>query len=184
MRRVQDAALRLFTERGFDRVNIDEIARAADVGVATIYRNFGTKEQLVLWDEYDPLLLEALSKELPENDVGDVVEAARRALSAALSQVYQRDHIRILTRATLTRLTPALEQAATSNLRPFRQAIAEVLARRTRDALEAQVFAGAIVAALQAALDRWLDQAGDDPLGRCIDMAFRRLRRIGEAGAG
>jgi len=178
MRRVQTVALRLFGERGFDAVSVDEIARAADVGPATIYRNFGTKERVVLWDEYDPLLLEALARELKG---GDVVEAARRALSSSLAQVYARDRLRILERALLGRVTPALQQASAAELRLLRRAIAEVLGPVVRDRLEADVFAAALVGALEAAIDRWLDQGGEEPLPRCIDLAFRRLRRIGEA---
>jgi len=177
MRRVQAAALELFGARGFDAVSIEEIAVAADVGPATIYRNFGTKERVVLWDEYDPLLLASLQRELGEG--GDVVEAARRALAVALSQIYKRDHLRIRRRALLIRVTPALQQAAAADLRPLRLAIAEVLLPATRDRLEAEVWGAAIVATLEVALDRWLDKGDDEPLARSIDLGFRRLRRIG-----
>jgi AcrR family transcriptional regulator len=182
MRRVQAAALELFGSRGFDAVSIDEIAAASDVGPATIYRNFGTKERLVLWDEYDPLLLALLQRELEGGF--DVVEAARRALSAALSKVYQRDRVRIRQRALLIRITPALQQAAAADLRPMRLAIAEVLLRKARDRLEAEVWGAAIVGALEVALDRWLDKAEDEALARSIDLAFRRLRRVGSGAVG
>lgn len=42
------AAERLFGERGFDAVTMDEIAAAAGVGKGTLYRRFGDKGQLVL----------------------------------------------------------------------------------------------------------------------------------------
>ncbi|MFI6349784.1 TetR/AcrR family transcriptional regulator [Streptomyces sp. NPDC050560] len=44
--RVLDAATRAFTERGVD-VSLLEIARAAGVGVGTVYRHFPSKETLV-----------------------------------------------------------------------------------------------------------------------------------------
>ncbi len=44
--RIVDAASALFEERGAD-VTLDEVARRAGVGVATVYRRFGTREGLV-----------------------------------------------------------------------------------------------------------------------------------------
>jgi AcrR family transcriptional regulator len=45
--RVLDAAAALFAEHGL-RVGIEEIAQRAGVGVGTVCRNFGTKEELVI----------------------------------------------------------------------------------------------------------------------------------------
>lgn len=43
---ISDAATRLFFERGFDRVTIDEIAEAADVGRMTVFNHFPRKEDM------------------------------------------------------------------------------------------------------------------------------------------
>jgi AcrR family transcriptional regulator len=180
MARVQAVALDLFEARGFAGVPIEEIARAADVGPATIYRNFGGKERLVLWDEYDPLLLAALAAELAE---ADVLTAVQTALSRSLAHVYRDDRERVLRRARLIRATPALQAAATADQAALQVAIAAVLlqARRAPDELAARVFAGAIVAAFVAGIDRWLDTDGREPLGRCFRMALDRLRRLASA---
>lgn len=42
-RRVLDAAVRLFVDRGYHATTIDAIAGAADVSVETIYKRFGSK---------------------------------------------------------------------------------------------------------------------------------------------
>ena len=44
--RITEAARRLFAERGFDRVIVAEIARAAEVSEATVFNYFSTKEEL------------------------------------------------------------------------------------------------------------------------------------------
>lgn len=180
MLRVQAVALGLFERDGFDAVSIEAIAAAAEVGPATIYRNFGTKERIVLWDEYDPLLLEAIAAALAEHSI---LEAVSKALASTLGEVYARDRERILRRARILRSTPSIAQLAGADARLLRAALAEVLqrGRHARDAFEADVFAGAIVSTLEAAVNRWLDADGKPSLARCFALGFRRLAGLATA---
>ena len=61
-RRVLAAAQQLLTEAGVDAVEIREVARAAGVGVGTIYRRFGDKSGLcaALLDEHERAFQERL----------------------------------------------------------------------------------------------------------------------------
>jgi AcrR family transcriptional regulator len=43
---ISDVATRLFIERGFDNVTVDEIAEAADVGRKTVFNHFARKEDM------------------------------------------------------------------------------------------------------------------------------------------
>jgi AcrR family transcriptional regulator len=47
-RHIADTAARLFAERGYERVTVSEVARAAEVAEQTLYNYFPTKEQLVV----------------------------------------------------------------------------------------------------------------------------------------
>jgi AcrR family transcriptional regulator len=46
---IAETARRLFGERGFERVTVAEIARAAEVSEQTVFNYFPTKEDLVYW---------------------------------------------------------------------------------------------------------------------------------------
>lgn len=57
MTRIQHIAVELFERHGFDKVTVEQIADAAEVSPSSVYRYFGTKEGLVLRDEYDDAVL-------------------------------------------------------------------------------------------------------------------------------
>ena len=72
-------ALRLFLDRGFDRVTVAQVAEAADVAEQTVFNHFRTKEDLVFayLDEYEDELVVAVR----DRDAGEgVVDAFGRAL--------------------------------------------------------------------------------------------------------
>jgi len=71
-------AMRLFTERGFDSVSIEEVADAADVSASTIYRNFPTKEDLALerFAARQLELLDQIERQPRRGTLGDLVIAA------------------------------------------------------------------------------------------------------------
>ena len=78
MRTIQERALDLFDARGFDAVTIEEIAAAAEVSPSSVYRYFGTKEGLVVADEFDSWSQEAVEGILDVNDpVGSLLNVVR-----------------------------------------------------------------------------------------------------------
>ncbi|WP_375771240.1 TetR family transcriptional regulator [Archangium gephyra] len=94
---------------------VEELATAARVAPATVYRNFGAKERLVLWDEYDPMLLEAISERLgtlpPQ-------ESTLEALVASLDALYGEDRKRMLRRARLISEHPQLQAVTAADRCP------------------------------------------------------------------
>lgn len=73
---IAETAWRLFSERGFDRVTVAEVAREADVAAATVFNYFPTKEDLFYsgLDVYGARLVEAVAA----RDAGEAVLLAVR----------------------------------------------------------------------------------------------------------
>lgn len=174
-RAVQAVALDLFEESGFDPVTMEQIAEAAGVGVATLYRYFGTKEQVVLWDEYDPPLFEHVAMRSAGNSA---IQAAQAAIRERLDAFYADDSQRILRRARLVATNATLHAGVLNNLEVLRTGLVQALTRRKggRATFEAEVAAGAVVACLRTAIDAWVRANGRPRLGRVIDDAFASLR--------
>jgi AcrR family transcriptional regulator len=76
---IADAAARLFAERGYERVSVAEVARAAEVSEQTVYNYFQTKEALVT-DRDEPLQAE-LCRRIRERDPDSTAAAAIRPLA-------------------------------------------------------------------------------------------------------
>lgn len=67
-----DAALKLFRERGYDHVKLEEVAEEADVSVGTVYTYFKTKNALllaVIVDDFDRAFV--MSSKVLENPIKD-----------------------------------------------------------------------------------------------------------------
>src|SRR3954462_9329334 len=63
---IQEHALRLFQQQGYDATTVEQIAEAAEVSPSTFFRYFPTKEDTVLTDEYDALIVDAVRAQPPE----------------------------------------------------------------------------------------------------------------------
>lgn len=173
MRRVQAAALTLFEARGFGAVTIEEIAAAADVGPATVYRNFGTKERIVLWDDYDPTLFAEIALRMP----GPPIEVVLEGLVAALGPIYASDRDRLLRRTRLALSVPEIVATSAGDMQRLRHGLAALFVewKVARAGLEAEVLAAAITGTLEVALAHWVQAGGRTALAAILRRAFRHL---------
>jgi AcrR family transcriptional regulator len=176
MRRVQDVAMALFRERGFDAVTVDEIARGAGVGVASVFRNFGTKENLVLWDEYDPLLFEGLASHLGKKRP---LAALAAAVGEGLATFYDSERRRLLARTDLAMRTPAVAAASRGNVERFRRELARTLRRHVKDEFEREVLCAVFTTTLEVAVERWRRERARRSLATVLREALRHVARLG-----
>lgn len=142
---IQEHALRLFREKGYAQTTVEEIADAAEVSPSTFFRYFPTKEDVVLYDVLDPVLIEAFRaqpRELPP------LTAFRRTLIEVYAALPPDELAATEERAALMRIVPELRARM---LDEFIRGIAlmmDGLADRTgrpRDDFALRVLVGAIV---------------------------------------
>ena len=124
--RISDVATRLFFERGFDGVKIDEIAEAADVSRMTVFNHFPRKEDMFfdLDGEGRQDLLEALQK---RKAATPPVEALRRFAHLAVN--HQRPYVRFFdAHSDQFMATLQASEALKARARAIRDELTDVLA--------------------------------------------------------
>ena len=177
MREVQGAALDLFEANGYDAVSVEAIAAAAGVSPMTVYRHFGTKERIILWDDYDPELLASIAAHAPKLPPLAAIEAG---LIAALDDIYQTDARLVLRRARLLRATPALRLANAPVIAELKATLGATLVLSYPRLSEgrAELLASVVCVALETAVNRWVDARGRTPLRDHFRDAFDDLRSV------
>ena len=177
---IQEAALRLFAEQGYNATTCEQIAEAADVSPATFFRYFPTKDDVVLTDDYDPLLLQALS-ERPADETP--IEAVRNSLGAGLRQIYSTDAPSIRARTELILSVPSLRARMYEAQREAEALLAAHIAPRMGGApedLRVRVVTTAIASAMFIAVEAWILEDGDLP--SLMDGALAALEQEFAAG--
>lgn len=169
---IQSVALDLFESRGFDAVTVEEIADASEVSPSSVYRYFGTKEDLVLWADVDlradEHLETALAERVPLDGVRRLVLATIEALDAEAEQLARR-------RVALMMSTPELEQAGSARTYALAEGLGTLLATRLGRPsvdLEVQVFAHALTGGLLGMLHHWHGTGFAQPLLTVATEAF------------
>jgi AcrR family transcriptional regulator len=167
---IQEHGLRLFAEQGYEATTVEQIAAAAEVSPATFFRYFPTKEDLVIQDDYDPLLVGAL-------------ETAPADLPPLAAQIPVAERRVVFERVKLVMSVPALRARSLDNMVATIDVLAPPLARRLgRDEtdLTVRLYVGAVIGAWLAVLLEWIASDGALDVADLMDTALGAL----EAGLG
>ena len=170
---IQAEALRLFAEQGYEATTCEQIAAAAEVSPATFFRYFPTKEDVVLSDEYDDLLVELLRSRPPDEPP---LVALRRALATALGTFTPDEEDRVRQRVGLAFSVPALRARLYQQQQAQEELLAAELAARLGadpGGLRVRVVAAALSAALVVSVGVWAAEGGS--LARHIDDGLAEL---------
>ena len=184
-RLIAETAWRLFADRGFDRVTVAEVAREAQVALATVFNYFPTKEDLFYsrLEAFETRLLEAVST----REAGEpVLVAFQRHLlepGGLLAQVEAGDPDALERLRTVSRMvaaSPALLARERQAIARYADSLAALLAAETgapADDLSAHVAANALLGVHRTLIDytRRRVLADQEPARLAADV-----RRLGQ----
>jgi AcrR family transcriptional regulator len=175
---IQEEALKLFREQGYQATTIDQIAAAADISPSTFFRYFPTKEDVVVEDAFDDLFVTAFGE---AGKAADPVAEVRRIMAAAMSVMPANEWEKSEERAALVLSEPALRARSIDNLLAVSaramQALAESAGRPADDVGVAAVT-GAVMGVIASVAMSTAERGRLTGLGDRLDTALARLEGV------
>jgi AcrR family transcriptional regulator len=175
---IQREAMRLFQKQGYEETTIEQIAAAVEISPSTFFNYFPSKEDVVLYDAYDPVVA-SLMTERPANEPPSI--SIRRVLEA-MGGVFDRDRDIILARGRLWFEVPALRARLWEELEKAQVFISGLIAQRSGrdvDDFETRVTVMIVVGAAMEAMREWVRRDGQ---GSFVALVNRALDLV-DAGA-
>ncbi|MFE0425412.1 TetR/AcrR family transcriptional regulator [Streptomyces sp. NPDC058953] len=173
---IREATYRLIAEQGYEATTVEQIAQAAEVSPSTVFRYFPTKEDIVLTDEFDPVLEEQLRARPAGEDPLESLLTVFRAGFAASVAAGRED---VVQRTRLVLEVPAVRARMTETMAETSQVVIRALADRDgldRDDLRLRIFAAAVTGVLREVLVVWAERGHHDDLMAMLDEALGQLR--------
>ncbi|WP_051551394.1 TetR family transcriptional regulator [Nocardioides sp. URHA0020] len=174
--RLVDAAMALFSERGFEATSIEDVVARAGTGRTTFFRHFPTKEDVVFPD-HDGLLLQVDAR-LATGTAATASTALREAGGLVLEH-YLAEGDTARQRYRLTRSVAPLRQRELASVHRYFRLFAGHLRGwygESPDAvLRAELTASAVITAHNHVLRAWLHGDDDEPRARfaaALDQAL------------
>lgn len=175
--RLQEAALALFSERGFDQTTAAEIAARAGVTERTFFRHFADKREVlfggsnVLQERIVSGVAEAPGEHGPLEAVADGLGAAAALLGEARRDLTAQ-------RQAVIAANPELRERELTKLAAYAATVAATLRERGVGELPATLAAEAGMSVLRAALERWANGDDDRSLSVIMKDCMAELRAV------
>ncbi|GAB1512428.1 TetR/AcrR family transcriptional regulator [Actinophytocola sp. KF-1] len=171
---IQRHAVRLFSEQGYAATTVEQVAEAAEVSPSTVFRYFPTKEDLVVFDPYDPVIFAEFQRQPPELSL---IGAWRQALVSGFANMTEDEVRGQLERGRLVLSVPELWGATLKDTRNSIEVMTNLSAERvgrppSDPALRATV--GALFGVLLMAAMDWVKSEDAEVLAN-VDAALRHL---------
>ena len=163
---IQEHALRLFRERGYDATSVEEIAEAAEVSPSTVFRYFPTKPDLVIYDDLDERMIEAFRAQPPELNA---LQALRASFRSGFGGLAGEEMALQLERERLMRSVPELQSAMLGELARTVGEIADLVAERSRRPADDDAVLALAGAVIGIAIAAWFAVDMDASPERFLD---------------
>jgi AcrR family transcriptional regulator len=174
--RLEQAALELFIERGFDQVTVAEIATRAGLTERTFFRHFADKPEVLFWGQgaFQELIVSTVASASDSLAPIDAVAGALQAAGAVLQE--RRESAR--QRQTVIDANAELQARELIKLASLAAAIAGALRHRGLGEPTASLTAEAGIAVFKIAFERWIRQPGQADLPQLIWESLDELRVV------
>jgi AcrR family transcriptional regulator len=174
--RLEQAALELFGERGFEQTTVAEIAQRAGLTERTFFRYFTDKREVLFSGA-------ASLQELLVNTVASAAESAAPidAVAAALEAaggVLQERREFALRRQSVIAANAELQERDLIKLASLATALADTLRRRGVNDPNASLTAEAGIAVFRVAFERWVSETDQRDLPQLIRESLDQLKAV------
>ncbi len=172
---IQRAALRLFKKNGYDETTVEDIAAAAEISPSTFFNYFPSKEDVVIYDEYDPMMFSMIT----DSPAGEKLSQTIRRVLDVFAQILESDTADILERSRLMLEVPELRARIWEELEKARDMFARVIASRTgRPATEFEVRMVAMVL-VTVAFEASVEWVRSDGKASIKELFYRAIDALG-----
>jgi AcrR family transcriptional regulator len=174
--RLEQAALELYSERGFEQTTVAEIAKRAGLTERTFFRHFADKREVLFWGAgaLQEFLVNGVA-DAPESLAPiDAVAAALEAAGALFSE--RRDFAR--RRQRIIAANSELQERELIKLASLSAALADTLRRRGVKDPAASLAAEAGIAVFKIAFERWVNETNQQDLSGLIRESLDELKAV------
>ncbi|WP_319431373.1 TetR/AcrR family transcriptional regulator [Mycobacterium sp. RTGN5] len=177
---IQQAALRMFAEQGFDNITTEAIAEAVGISPSTFFRHVPSKEYLLLGaTQRGRAKVVANFHGRPQDE--DIVDSLAAAILARTSQFVDDDETLELWRRAMASAPAELRRASILNREDCDELIGAVASRLDATDPAADMRAGvlvrAAVAAVEYAYEWWLTYGQSESLHALTEQALQQVAR-------
>ena len=179
--RLEEAALELYSDRGFDQTTVAEIAQLAGLTERTFFRHFADKREVLFGGE--GMLDEIVTRVVAgAAESAAPIDAVAEGL-AAIGEMFRgrRDHAR--RRQAVIAANPGLQERELIKLSRLAAATADVLRRRGVSEPAASLTAEAGIAVFKVAFERWVADGADRELSTVIGESVDELKTVAGGGS-
>jgi AcrR family transcriptional regulator len=175
--RLQEAALALYSERGFEQTTAAQIAARAGLTERTFFRHFADKREVLFGGSalLQERIVAGVAGALPVDSPLDAVSRGLDAAAAMLGQ-FRRDLAR--RREAVIAANPELRERELAKLADYAAEIAAALRQRGVSEPQATLAAEVGMTVLRVALERWASGRDRRDLATIMQDSVAELRAV------
>jgi AcrR family transcriptional regulator len=174
--RLVEAALELYSSRGYDQTTVAEIAKRAGLTERTFFRHFTDKREVLFGgaSEFQEQLVRALDNAPVALPAIDVVAVALEAIAGGFSE----RHEFARRRQTIIAESAELSERERIKLASLASALADALRRRKVSEPAATLAAEMGIAVFRVAFERWIRETNQPDLPHILRGSFEELKTV------